>query len=227
MVTRAEPSQDRSRRRREALLRAAIELLAAGGARAVTHRAVAARAGLPPASTTYYFDSIQQLTNDALALHVAERVTELEALADAAAEGGESADQIAARFAGKLADRAGAVVIAQYEIYLEAARNPALREPVAEALGAFERLAEGVLALLGARDPAAAAAAMVAVIDGFALHRLARPRPREQEIASLIETMRALFIAQIMDDDERHHWDERLRRPIVATNARASGAGGI
>ena len=55
MVTSAAPSQRRSRARREALLRAAVALLAEGGVRAVTHRAVADRAGVPLAATTYYF----------------------------------------------------------------------------------------------------------------------------------------------------------------------------
>src|SRR5580698_3447170 len=88
MVTGLQPTQERSRVRREALLRAALELISEGGTRAVTHRAVSARAGLPPASTTYYFESIQQLTQEALRLHVAERVAELQALSDVAASGG-------------------------------------------------------------------------------------------------------------------------------------------
>ncbi|HEV7685792.1 MAG TPA: TetR family transcriptional regulator, partial [Acidimicrobiia bacterium] len=41
------PRQDRSRRRRDALLRATIELLGEIGAKSITHRAVAERAGLP------------------------------------------------------------------------------------------------------------------------------------------------------------------------------------
>ncbi|MFI5426371.1 TetR/AcrR family transcriptional regulator [Aeromicrobium sp. UC242_57] len=61
MVERAQLSQERSRARREALLDAAIDLFAEGGSRAITHRAVAARAGLPSATTTYYFESIDEL----------------------------------------------------------------------------------------------------------------------------------------------------------------------
>ena len=40
---------------------AAAELLAEGGFEAVRHRAVARRAGLPLASTTYYFSSLDDL----------------------------------------------------------------------------------------------------------------------------------------------------------------------
>jgi DNA-binding transcriptional regulator YbjK len=48
-------------RRRYALVSAAAELLCEGGFEAVRHRAVARRAGLPLASTTYYFSSLDDL----------------------------------------------------------------------------------------------------------------------------------------------------------------------
>jgi DNA-binding transcriptional regulator YbjK len=212
-----EPRQERSRVRREALLRAAIALRAEGGARAVTHRAVAARAGLPAASTTYYFDSIQQLTEQALALHVADRVRELDAVITEALGGPHSsADDVGARLAEALADRATDVIVAQYEIYLEAVRNPNMRPTVAEALDAFEQFAVVVLKALGARDPERAAPGFIALIDGFALHRLVRPRPRADDVALLRRCLRALFLAEIVDPDELAPWDARLRRPIEA-----------
>jgi DNA-binding transcriptional regulator YbjK len=209
-----EPQQERSKVRREALLRAALALRAEGGARAVTHRAVAARAGLPAASTTYYFDSIQQLTEEALALHVADRVRELDAVIAEAIAGGRSADDVGARLAEALADRATDVVVAQYEIYLEAVRNPNMQPTVAEALDAFEQFAVVVLRALGARDPEGAAPAFIALIDGFALHRLVRPRPRADEVALLRRALRALFLTEVVDPDELTPWAERMRRPI-------------
>ena len=208
------PRQNRSRRRREALLRATIELLGETGAKSVTHRAVAERAGLPLASTTYYFTSVQQLIEEALKLHAAERVAELQALTMAVAERGASAQDIAERLAAKLVERTPGVLVAQYQMYLEAARNPALRPAVADALAAFERLAAAVLGALGAREPERAADAVVALLDGFALHRVARPRPPEEEAAALVAAMRALFLEQVMDPDERDRIYERLRRPL-------------
>src|SRR2546421_4816278 len=53
-------------RRRQALVEAAAELLVAGGFDAIRHRAVAERAGLPLASTTYYFDSLDELVTAAV-----------------------------------------------------------------------------------------------------------------------------------------------------------------
>jgi TetR/AcrR family transcriptional regulator, regulator of biofilm formation and stress response len=208
------PTQERSRNRRDALLTAAIDLLAEGGPRAVTHRAVAAKAGLPVAATTYYFESIQQLTDAALARHVAGRVEELESIVARAVEVGRSAEEIGALIAVSLADRAPDVVIAQFEIYLEAARSDAMREPVRVALDKFESYAARVLALLGVPDPERAAPTFLALVDGFALHRLARPRPRELEIEALRRAMRALLVAEVMPAAEQDKWAQRLTEPL-------------
>ena len=56
-------------RRRDALIAAAAELLGSGGFDAVRHRAVAEKAGLPLASTTYYFASLDELVTAAVERH--------------------------------------------------------------------------------------------------------------------------------------------------------------
>jgi len=208
-----DPRQQRSRDRRDALLRAALELLAEGGAKSITHRAVAARAGLPLAATTYYFESIQQLTEDALQLDVTERIIELHALV--ASFEGSNAEAFAKELVRGLMARRGADLVAQYEVYLEASRNPALRESVGVAMHAFERVATEALAWLGAPHPERAAVAFVALVNGFAIRRLAHPLPAEQEAEAMFHAIRALFIAQIMDDDEHADWDARLREPLA------------
>jgi DNA-binding transcriptional regulator YbjK len=209
------PQQDRSRRRREALLRSAIELLGETGARSVTHRAVAVRAGVPLASTTYYFRSVHELIEEALKLHVAERVAELEGLVEVALSAtGAGVTQIAERMAAVLVAAPTPTLVAQYQMYLEAGRNNALQPAASEALAAFEGLIARVLAALGAREPQAAAEAFFALFDGFALHRLARPRDPEQEAAALFVAMRALFLEQVMDPAARDELHEQLRRPL-------------
>lgn len=50
--------------RRQALLEAALRLVARHGIRGVRHRAVAEEAGVPLSATTYYFKDIQDLIND-------------------------------------------------------------------------------------------------------------------------------------------------------------------
>jgi DNA-binding transcriptional regulator YbjK len=185
----------------------------------VTHRAVAARAGVPVAATTYYFDSIQQLTEAALRQHVGERVDELTQITARAATGGRSIEDIALRFADALVGRERDVMIAQYEVYLEAARTPGLRPAVAEALAAFQDLAEASLTVLGATRPAEGARAFIALLDGFQLHRMARPRAEAEDAAELFEAMRALFIAFAMDPAELERWHKRYRRDLISSSS--------
>ncbi|GAA1985117.1 TetR/AcrR family transcriptional regulator [Amycolatopsis minnesotensis] len=65
----AAASTPKGERRRAALVEAAAELLVEGGFDAIRHRAVAERAGLPLASTTYYFDSLEDLVTAAVEHH--------------------------------------------------------------------------------------------------------------------------------------------------------------
>lgn len=214
-----EPVQRRSRSRRESLLRAAVELLAEGGPRAVTHRAVAARAGVPQASTTYYFESIQQLTDEALRLHLSERRAELQAMIASATGKGQSTEQIARQLAESLIVRSREIAIAQFEMYMQAGRNPELRPHVEQTLAAFEHLAESVLGFLGAREPERAAPVLLALIDGFMLHRVARPGDDRADAVALFEAMRALFIAYVMDEAEFERWRQRFNSAFAAGGA--------
>ena len=64
--------------RREAILRATLRVIGAHGADAVTHRAVAAEAGVPLSATTYYFDSKEQLLQQSLLLAAREETERIE-----------------------------------------------------------------------------------------------------------------------------------------------------
>jgi DNA-binding transcriptional regulator YbjK len=117
--TPAPPAQERSRRRRAGLLAAAVDLLTEGGFAAVTHRAVAHRAGLPLAATTYYFTSRDQLLAEAFAQLVE---TELDTMRDWLHTHGPTAlpDHIAA------ADHTRQLGL--WELYVHAGRDPVLRQ---------------------------------------------------------------------------------------------------
>jgi DNA-binding transcriptional regulator YbjK len=221
MTSRVEPVQRRSRDRRELLLRAAVDLLADGGPKAVTHRAVAARAGVPQASTTYYFASIQELTDEALRLHLSERTSELQAMITEATAKGGSVEDIARVLAEMLITRSRDIAIAQFEVYMQAGRDPELRDHVAKTLGAFELIAATVLGFLGVREPERAAPVFVALIDGFLLHRVARPDQVQEDAVGLFEAMRSLFVAYVMDEAEFEEWRVRLNR--VFADGRAPG----
>lgn len=64
--------RSRGHERREAILQAALQIIARDGVRAVRHRAVAKEADVPLAATTYYFKDINALIYDAFAYFAAE-----------------------------------------------------------------------------------------------------------------------------------------------------------
>jgi DNA-binding transcriptional regulator YbjK len=120
-------------RRRHALVSAAAELLCEGGFDAVRHRAVARRAHLPLASTTYYFTSLDDLIAKAVEHVGEEEAAHLQArLAGLSRRrrGAEStADVLMDLLLGdSSAAHAGERLISRYELYVVCARQPALRE---------------------------------------------------------------------------------------------------
>lgn len=120
-------------RRRHALISAAADLLREGGFDAVRHRAVARRAGLPLASTTYYFSSLDDLLIQAVdylgmqeAIQLSSRLAGLSrrrrgveatagVLVDLLFGSGPSAD-------------VSKELISRYERYIACARHPWLRD---------------------------------------------------------------------------------------------------
>lgn len=180
--------------RRAALLDAAIALIGEQGMGAVTHRAVAAKAGLPAATTSYFFASIDELMIEAMR-HVAATITRqiqtvTETIADTELEPQAAIDQLVA----VLLAEPEAATLAQFETYLQAARQPELRDEVAGVLDAFEELARVTFETLGAPLPVGGARAIVALADGFALHRLGARRD-QQHTEALKSALRILVEA--------------------------------
>ena len=120
-------------RRRDALVSAAADLLCEGGSDAVRHRAVAARAGLPLASTTYYFSSLEDLIAKAVeyvGMREAEQLRAQVASLSRRRRGAEStADLLVDLLVG---DAPGVCVpeqlISRYERLIACARQPELRD---------------------------------------------------------------------------------------------------
>ncbi len=203
MASRAQLSQARSRARREALLAAAIELFAEGGTRAVTHRAVAARAGLPPATTTYYFASIDDLVRETLAEHIAGWVATLTALTDVELDPGvdltAASDIVSTVFAARSPEVAGT----QLAIFLAACRDPALQDAAAGALSTLEELTVRVLTRAGrgldAGTSRGLAAQVVALIAGVAVRRQSGQYDDATEARLLVSAIRHLVAGRLLD----------------------------
>ena len=164
--------------RREHILRATLELIGERGSDAVTHRAVAERAGLPLSATTYWFDSKDELLQEALLLVVREEVERIERvvleLAPRELDVREWARAVSAVLAEDLASDPIRHV-AFTELVLEGTRRPWLAEEVARWHAAQLRLAELGLRATGAPDPQADAPLLVATITGFLLGQLVTP----------------------------------------------------
>lgn len=182
--------------RREHIIRAALELLGECGPAGVTHRAVATRAGVPLAATTYYFSSKAHLLREALALLAGEEVARLEAVRATLGRGAPDVDVVAAGIATVLAEQVGArAALAKFEVYLDAGRGAELRPTAAAAADAFVALATDLFTRWGTPDPQEAARVAVAGIDGLLLHELLRGGPLDAErlaggVARLLRALR-------------------------------------
>jgi DNA-binding transcriptional regulator YbjK len=120
-------------RRRYALVSAAADLLCEGGFDAVRHRAVARRAGLPLASTTYYFSSLDDLIEKAVEHAGMREAEQLRARVDALPRRRRGAEAIADVLVDLLVGDATGLrvteqLISRYERYIACARQPGLRD---------------------------------------------------------------------------------------------------
>ena len=161
--------------RREQILEATLRVIGRSGRQAVTHRAVAEEAGVPLGSTTYYFDSRDDLLRQALE-HVAasevERNTRRGEELRSVGSARELADRLVDDLVAAATDRVA--YIAEYELWLEAGQRPELREAAQSWCDAEQRSVAGALETLGSSDPATDASLVVAAIDGLGERTLGR-----------------------------------------------------
>jgi DNA-binding transcriptional regulator YbjK len=158
---------------RERLLRAALRVIGEAGIGGVTNRAVARSAGVALGSLTYHFTSQHELLRECLLLFVGEEAERLDAL-NRRLEGAElTPEQVGAGVERIVHDAGRREQIAQLELYLYAARDPELREAATRCFAAYDRVARATLVALGVADPDPLVPALVALVDGYELRRLA------------------------------------------------------
>jgi DNA-binding transcriptional regulator YbjK len=161
--------------RREQILDATLRVIGRDGREAVTHRAVAEEAGVPLGSTTYYFDSRDDLLGQALehvsALEV-ERYARLREDLRSVKTGRELADRLISELVAAAEDRVA--YIAEYELWLEAGRRPDLREAAQSWCNAEQGAVAAAMETLGSSDARADASIVVAALDGLGERVLAR-----------------------------------------------------
>ncbi|MPY81774.1 MAG: TetR family transcriptional regulator [Actinophytocola sp.] len=184
-------STPKGERRRAALVDAGSQLLVEGGFDAVRHRAVAERAGLPLASTTYYFSSLDDLVT-AVVEHQGRQ--ELE-------RGRRQLDELATRHRGidtvvelmidmllgsKRDDVAADAefVLSRYERLVATGRRPYLR-PVMNTLGAELRsLLSEIMSRSGMPVSETELERLIALVDGAVVNALIEIAPDPRSAAA-------------------------------------------
>ena len=170
------PMQPRGERRRATLLDATLRVIARDGPAAASHRAVAAEAGVPLGSTTYYFESREQMllaalrhAADAEVSRIERRLRELDAgRLDPAGWRRAVVDWALQEVSSQRAH----LLIARHQLRLEALRSPELRAVYGTWTGASLALVETLLRRAGSPYPEADAAVLVAAIDGVTLNAI-------------------------------------------------------
>jgi len=177
----------------------ALALLAERGMRGLTHRAVDEAAGLPPGSTSNVARTRQALLELAVRRH-AEREARLLAPAELPDPGGDLdalADGLALAVHRTLT-QGRALLIARYELALEATRRPELRAIYDAAGAVFKEQLGTLLTAAGSPAPARHVLSLTAWADGLmfacAAGSFSTQVPQREEIAAgLRELLRGML----------------------------------
>jgi DNA-binding transcriptional regulator YbjK len=190
----------RGAKRRQLLVDAATTILEASGFEAVSHRAVAAQAGLPLAATTYYFTTLDDLRAAALRqlsetyVIGARRLT---ADLPAALRSSEEVGRLLVTLvAGHGAETDSARLLTFYERYVQAGRHPALRGMVRGWTAELATLAGTILERSGYPSDDGLPKLLIGAIDGLLLDALiegdpAAPSVAADGVARLLRRLRA------------------------------------
>jgi AcrR family transcriptional regulator len=179
---------------RERILAGALHIVGTDGVAAVSNRRIASVAGVSLGSITYHFPTQNDLLREALLGFVRAETTRLTELAESYA-----AHQLTVADAAEIAERVAkdlafsAERIAPFELYIQAGRADELRPAAAECFAAYDMLAVRILESLGIPDAGTLAPAIVAVVTGIQLRRLATgsaPQHLSDMLRRLIDSAR-------------------------------------
>ncbi|HET6867661.1 MAG TPA: hypothetical protein VFH80_17210 [Solirubrobacteraceae bacterium] len=170
-------ARPRGAARREALLDAVLEVVAEVGVDAVTHRRVAEVAGLPLASTTYWFESKEHLLTAALERAADRDIERLRGfLGGDPAHTADPLSTVVRAILGPIEESTQtcrAWLLATYALMLEAARRPELRAVTTRWTDAYLDALSPLLAAAGAKHPRSDTGLLLAAADGLLVEQLA------------------------------------------------------
>ncbi len=180
------PAQTRQR-----IISAVLRIIGEDGVAGVTNRRIAREAGVSLGSITYHFATQHDLLRESLLHFVSEETRRFTEIAEQArldtvdvAQASALVGQVAA---SKVYDSEH---IASFELYIQAGRDPRLRTAAAECFAAYDRLATSILTALGVPDAQRTARAVVSLITGQSLRRLATGQACDDLGPTLLALMR-------------------------------------
>lgn len=162
--------------RKTVIADAAIALLAHAGAKGLTHRAVDAEAGLPAGSTSAYCRTRDELLALTLLRHAALDMQDLLSDAQRAGQSDGGLDDFMDLLAARVADWSSAPkrarLIARFELFMIASRDPALAEVVSQQRQQFLSATKAALSRAGLPDAAKRAPMLVSMVDGILMDQV-------------------------------------------------------
>lgn len=174
---------------RDALLRATVTVVARGGLRALTYRAVAEEAGVAHALVRFHFGSRDALIVAATEYSLPEaiRVGGLESTSTGVDDYAAGLEQVITSEADLMAF--------QYEVILESRRRPELRPAVRDLYATFWKTAAEDLRHRGVNADDALGVLVFAALDGLVFQAVSMDDP-EPAIAALAQLRQLLALAR-------------------------------
>jgi DNA-binding transcriptional regulator YbjK len=151
---------------RQAILDATVRVIATGGLTSVTHRAVAAEAGVSTASTTYHFATLDELLQATLSSLSARGVARLAVAAELARSGTITLADAATTFVIEELGSNREAFIANLELQFASVRRPAWSAVMTDTYEAFVELIRGYV------GDEQAARALFSAAFGFAVQHV-------------------------------------------------------
>jgi len=190
--------QRKTSERERPLMEATLRIIGRTGLDGVTHRAVAAEAGMSVGAVTHHFETRDVLVDAALRFALTREVGRLRALAfslqNKAFDVEAWIEQLVSWYARELSTHAE-THIACYEAFLAAARGARHRPIVVEWFETWRQSAELALRAAGSREPRHHAELFISALIGIVLQQLAAPRRgfRREAKAALLQLVRNLI----------------------------------
>ncbi|MEV4992875.1 TetR/AcrR family transcriptional regulator [Streptomyces niveus] len=175
-------------KRRERIIAATLDLIAEEGLARVSHRKIAARAGVPLGSMTYHFDGIDELLREAFGRFTDHIVAVFDARLSVPTDRDQAREAVA-DLVHALSEGPQRDLILTQELYTLAARQPEYRELT------HEWMRRSRIHLEKHFDPATARQ-LDALIEGLTIHRALAREPHDRDL-----TLEAIIRITTTDTD--------------------------